>query len=135
LEDADEPNWLTDIPVKVSKATIQRGQLQYNVYCSICHGLAGDGDGLVSRRALELQQPTWVQPTPIHAEHVVEQPAGKLYNTITHGVRKMKGYGSQISPEDRWAIVLYIRALQRMHSGTLDDVPAEISNTLKSQAN
>lgn len=134
-EEEDEPDWLVEIPVKVSRTAILRGQQQYNVYCAVCHGLAGDGDGLVARRAVELQQPTWVQPTPIHAEHVVEQPAGKLYNTITHGVRKMKGYGSQISPEDRWAIVMYMRALQKMRSGSLDDVPAEIGNTLKSQAN
>lgn len=134
-EEEDEPNWLVEVPVKVSKTAILRGQQQYNVYCAVCHGLAGDGDGLVARRAIELQQPTWVQPTPIHAEHVVEQPAGKLYNTITHGIRKMKGYGSQISPEDRWAIVTYLRALQKMRSGSLEDVPAEIGNTLKSQAN
>ncbi|MEX0793989.1 MAG: quinol:electron acceptor oxidoreductase subunit ActD [Pirellulaceae bacterium] len=131
----EEPNWLVEVPVKVSKSAMLRGQQQYNVYCAVCHGLAGDGDGMVSRRAVELQQPTWVQPTPIHAEHVVEQPAGKLYNTITHGIRKMKGYGSQISPEDRWAIVMYLRALQKMRSGSLDEVPAEIGNTLKSQAN
>lgn len=119
-----EPNWVKIAPIKVTRATVERGRNRYNIYCSVCHGLAGDGDGLVSQRALELQQPTWVPPTNLHTDYLLTQPDGKLYNTITHGIRKMKGYGDQIPAEDRWAIVTYVRALQKTRTGTPEEIPA-----------
>jgi len=61
----------------------------------------------------------------LHVPSVREQPVGQLFNTITNGVRKMPAYGSQISVEDRWAILLYVRTLQRSRNATLDDVPPE----------
>ena len=104
---------------------MRRGRQRYNIVCATCHGRAGDGDGPVSVRALALEQGTWVPPTSIHADHVRKQPAGKLFSTITNGVRKMPGYGDQISPEDRWAIVLYLRALQRTRDAAPDDLTPE----------
>ena len=83
------------------------------------------GDGLVARRAAELQQGTWVPPTSLHSEAVRPQPVGQLFNTISNGVRKMPAYGSQISVPDRWAIVLYVRALQRTQNAKPADVPPE----------
>jgi mono/diheme cytochrome c family protein len=103
---------------------MKRGQQRFNIYCATCHGLEGTGDGLVSRRAAQLEQPTWVKPLSLHDQPVQEQPVGKLFRTITHGIRKMPGYGSQITPADRWAIVLYIKALQRAKNASASDVPA-----------
>ncbi|MEW4561102.1 quinol:electron acceptor oxidoreductase subunit ActD [Bremerella sp. JC770] len=119
-----EPNWVKIAPISVTKATLERGRQRYNIYCSVCHGLAGDGDGLVSQRALQLEQPTWIPPTNLHTDYLLTQPDGKLYNTITHGIRKMKGYGDQIPAEDRWAIVTYVRALQKTRTGTPEEIPA-----------
>jgi len=119
-----EPNWVKIAPITVTKATLERGRQRYNIYCSVCHGLAGDGDGLVSQRALQLEQPTWIPPTNLHTDYLLTQPDGKLYNTITHGIRKMKGYGDQIPAEDRWAIVTYVRALQKTRTGTPEEIPA-----------
>jgi mono/diheme cytochrome c family protein len=121
----EEPNWVQQMPVEVTPELMKRGRLQFNVYCATCHGRAGDGDGLVSQRAKLLQQGTWLSPTSLHADAVRQQPVGKLYNTITNGVRKMPGYGRQIPVLDRWAVVLYVRALQRSQRGSLDDVPVE----------
>jgi len=104
---------------------MRRGQQQYNIYCAACHGLAGEGDGLVARRAQELQQGTWLPPTSLHSEPVRLQPVGQLFHTISHGVRKMPPYAAQISVPDRWAIVLYIRALQRTQNAKPEDVPSE----------
>lgn len=120
----NEPNWVKIAPIKVTQSTVERGQKRYNIYCSVCHGLAGDGDGLVSQRAIEREQPTWVPPTNLHTDYLLTQPDGKIFNTITHGIRKMKGYGDQIPPEDRWAIVTYIRALQKTRTGTESEIPA-----------
>ncbi|MBI1246607.1 DUF3341 domain-containing protein [bacterium] len=124
-----EPNWVKFVPIEVTSETIKRGQNRFNIYCSVCHGYAGEGDGLVSRRAFELiDQATpgmaWLPPTNLHTDAVIQQPDGKIFHTITHGIRKMKGYGDQIPPEDRWAIVTYVRALQKTRTGTPDEIPA-----------
>jgi mono/diheme cytochrome c family protein len=130
---AEEPEvpWVTEIPLPVTAELVQRGRLRFNIYCAPCHGRAGDGDGLVSKRANELQQGTWVPPTSLHADHVRTQPVGQLYHAIANGVRKMPAYGSQIPVEDRWAIVVYVRALQRSQNASSTDVPPEELETMR----
>lgn len=123
-QDSDKPEWTTDIPIPVSSEVMRRGRQQYNIVCATCHGRAGDGNGPVSKRALALEQGTWIQPTSLHAQHVRDQPAGQLFGTITNGIRKMPGYADQLSPADRWAIVTYLRALQRTRTASSQDLPA-----------
>lgn len=126
-KDADQkPNWVTEFPLAVDEQFIRRGKQRYEIYCSVCHGIGGDGDGLATLRALELEQGTWVKPTSLHAEPVRKQPVGQLYHTIANGVRKMPGYAAQIPVKDRWAIVAYLRALQKTRTGTVDDVPKNV---------
>jgi mono/diheme cytochrome c family protein len=127
-----EPPWIDESPVPVTERLLARGRERYGISCAPCHGLAGDGDGLVSQRALSLEQGTWVPPTSLHVDYVRAQPLGKLYDTITNGVRKMPGYKSHVEVEDRWAIALYVRALQRSRTASLDDVPPEIRSELPS---
>ncbi len=126
-----EPDWVTEIPMEVTAELMERGRERFNIHCAVCHGRAGQGNGLASLRALELQQGTWVPPTSVHAEYVREQPVGQLFNTISNGVRKMPAYGHQIPPKDRWAIVLYLRALQRSQYATISDVPEGLRTTLR----
>ncbi|HMO43359.1 MAG TPA: cytochrome c, partial [Phenylobacterium sp.] len=74
---------------------------------------------------------TWVQAKNlVHDETVVTQPIGQIYNTITHGIRNMAGYESQISVQDRWAIALYVKALQRSQNARESDVPADLRSRL-----
>ncbi|MCA8983558.1 MAG: DUF3341 domain-containing protein [Planctomycetaceae bacterium] len=127
----DQMPWVSEIPLPVDAALMERGRERYNIYCSVCHGLTGKGDGLVTLRAMELQRGspgigTWINPISLSADPIRQQRVGQLFNSITHGVRKMPAYGSQIPESDRWAIVLYVRALQRAGSGTLEDVPEEL---------
>jgi mono/diheme cytochrome c family protein len=112
--------WATDFPpqVSVNMPLLQRGRERFDIYCLPCHGAAGYGDGIVNKRAMELMNlgtngTTWVQPKSIHDADVREQPPGQIYNSITNGVRTMPAYGSQIPVADRWAIVAYVKALQR----------------------
>lgn len=126
-----EPNFVREIPIAVTEQLVRDGRTQFNIHCSVCHGKAGYGNGLASQRALELEQGTWVPPTSIHSPHLVEQPDGQLFNSITNGVRKMPAYGHQITPRDRWAIVAYVRALQRSQNAKLDDVPEDYRPTLR----
>lgn len=127
--------WATMLPPQLASTTsfIERGRQRYDIYCSVCHGFAGGGDGTVNQRAMELltnvngpvNGTTWVQAKSlVHDETVTVQPIGQIFNSITHGIRNMAGYGSQISVQDRWAIALYVKALQRSQNALLEDVPA-----------
>ena len=116
----------------ISRSWMARGQERFNIYCATCHGLAGDGDGITSQRALAREDsPGWVKPLSLHTQGVRDQPVGKIFNTITNGIRTMPAYASQIPPQDRWAIVLYVLALQRSQSAALDDLPADERQTLE----
>jgi len=115
-------DWATDFPdqVVVDRLLLERGQERYGIYCSVCHGEAGYGDGSVHKRAMELVNnpaigngTVWVQPRNIHEAEVRNQPVGQIYNTITNGIRNMAGYAAQIPVEDRWAITAYVAVLHR----------------------
>ena len=114
--------WADSLPdgMSMSKDLLERGQQRFNIYCSACHGYAGFGDGAVNQRAMELVSNAtgpvngtqWVAAKSLHDETTRNQPVGQLFNTITHGIRNMAGYGAQIPTEDRWAIAAYVKALQ-----------------------
>jgi len=117
--------------VELTRAAIERGHERFDVYCAPCHGLAGYGDGIVARRADRLQQGTWVPPASLHDEPALGRPVGHLFNTIGNGIRTMPAYGAQIPVEDRWAIVAYVRALQRSQHARIEDVPADARSRLR----
>ncbi|HPA81175.1 MAG TPA: cytochrome c [Thermoanaerobaculales bacterium] len=123
--------WLEQIPLPVTEQLMRRGRERYDIFCSPCHGLAGHGDGMVSKRAEALQEGTWTLPASFHTELVRGRPAGHLYNSIANGIRNMPGYGAQIPVEDRWAIVAYLRALQRSQGASVEDVPPELRAQLR----
>lgn len=127
-----EPEWVTAFPIEVTDTLMARGKERYEIFCVPCHGLGGDGNGLVTRRALSLGQGTWVQPVSFHSAGVRTQPVGRIYDTITNGRRKMGGYADQVSVEDRWAIALYLRALQRSRVATPEDLDPETLSSLRS---
>jgi mono/diheme cytochrome c family protein len=118
-------------PMEVTEAVLQRGQERYGIFCSPCHGLDGMGAGVVAVRADRLQEGKWVPPSSVHTDLVRSRPVGHLFNTITNGIRTMPPYGPQIPVRDRWAIVAYVRALQRSQAGTMSDVPPEERATLR----
>lgn len=117
--------WTTTNALPIEEKLIKRGQRQFNIYCSQCHGLDGYGTGPVSVRAERLQEGTWVAPLSLHDKVVMEREDGHIFNTITNGIRTMPAYGDQIQVKDRWAIVAYLRALQRSQQATIEDVPAD----------
>jgi mono/diheme cytochrome c family protein len=124
-------DWAAGFPLPLTEALMQRGRERYDVFCSPCHGLSGYGDGIVARRADRLQEGTWTPPSSLHTELVRSRPEGHLYNTIANGIRNMPGYAAQIPEEDRWAIVAYVRALQRSQHAEMEDVPAELQSKLR----
>ena len=105
--------WLEAFPVPITGKLLHRGSERFQIYCAPCHGLAGYGDGIVAVRAERAQEGTWVPPSSVHDASVLARPVGHLFNTVSNGIRTMPSYGSQIPVDDRWAIVAYVRALQR----------------------
>lgn len=130
-EGKQDGEWVKEFPLPVTGRLMQRGQEQFGVYCATCHGLAGDGDGMTAQRAAKRIEPNWVPPTSLSDPRVRELPVGQLFHTITHGIRKMPAYGTQIAPADRWAIVLYVRALQRSQNASFRDVPEDLRDKLR----
>ncbi|MBD3162109.1 MAG: c-type cytochrome [Candidatus Eisenbacteria bacterium] len=123
--------WVERIPMEVDARLLERGRQRFDIYCAPCHGFDGSGDGIVSRRAEALREGTWVPPTSFHTETVRERPDGHLFNSITNGIRNMPAYGHQIDEPDRWAIVAYVRALQRSQNARIEDVPADVRPQLR----
>jgi mono/diheme cytochrome c family protein len=117
--------WATTFPARfeVDEAAMERGRERYNIYCQPCHGQSGYGTGMIDKRAKKLTDAQWTPPTSLHLPHIVTQPHGQLFNTISNGIRSMQPYASQIPEADRWAIILYVRALQRSQLAKQVDVP------------
>jgi mono/diheme cytochrome c family protein len=110
-----------------AQAMMVRGQDRYNIYCAPCHSVAGDGKGMVSRRAASLGATGLVAPS-FHDDRLRHIPDGQLFATITNGLRNMPSYAHNLPVDDRWAIVQYVRALQ------LSQAPAAApENTEQSQ--
>jgi mono/diheme cytochrome c family protein len=126
-----EGEWVPDSPVPVTMELMARGEERYDIFCSACHGYSGYGDGMVHKRALALAEGTWTQPANLISQNICDRPAGELFNIITNGIRNMPAHGAQIPTADRWAIVAYVRALQRAGNGTLSDVPTELRSELQ----
>ncbi|MEZ0326913.1 MAG: cytochrome c [Fimbriimonas sp.] len=106
--------WLKDIPVEVNQALLERGQERFDVYCSPCHGRLGNGDGMIANRGFELRRPVG----NYHTDRLRKMPAGHFYDVITNGYGTMFSYAARVEPQDRWAIVAYIRALQLSQNAT-----------------
>jgi len=133
--------WATVLPpsIEITPEFLTRGQNRFDIYCAVCHGADGSGNGMIDARVQELlesnpqeiQQTSWVAPANYHTDQVRSRPVGHIFNTITNGIRNMPPYGKQLSVEDRWAVVAYVRALQRSQLAKLDDVPAEERQALE----
>ncbi|MBU6239597.1 MAG: DUF3341 domain-containing protein [Planctomycetes bacterium] len=117
--------FITQLPIEADEEHMKLGKAKYEIYCSACHGYSGFGDGLVATRAQALQQDTWTAPTSLHAGRVQIQPVGQIFHTITNGQGKMAPYATALTPKERWAVVLYVKALQRSRNASIEDVPVE----------
>lgn len=106
------------IPLSTTPALLARGQERFNVYCAVCHGADGYGQGIVVRRGFPA-------PPSLHEERLRAAPAGHYFSVMTHGFGQMYAYADRIEEDDRWAVTAYIRALQRSQHASLDDVPAD----------
>jgi mono/diheme cytochrome c family protein len=122
-----KPVYVKQFPVPVTPDLLERGRERYTINCSVCHGQSGYGDGTVALHAAVLKEAgnanAWVAPKNYHTDDMRKQPVGQLFNTITNGARTMPAYAKQVSVLDRWAIVAYVKALQRSQHAEAKDIP------------
>ncbi|HEV8184739.1 MAG TPA: cytochrome c [Chthoniobacterales bacterium] len=118
------PNWGTGIPVEVTPQFMLRGEQRFNINCAVCHGPTAAGNGIAKQYGL-------ATVVGLQDERIRNMSDGEIFNTITHGKNTMMAYGPNITVQDRWAIVAYLRALQRSQNATIDDVPLDARGELE----
>lgn len=123
-KEASSTNFVELNPLPLTEKLMVRGQERFTIYCSPCHGSQGDGNGITKKIG------AMAIVASLHDPRIVRQPDGEIFNTITHGKNLMGSYASQIPTEDRWAIIAYLRTLQRSRLGTVEDVPADARGSL-----
>jgi len=116
---------LSVLPVPLTRDLLARGRDRYQIYCTPCHGMTGNGLGIVVQRGYR-------QPPSFHIDRLREAPVGYFFDVMSHGFGSMMDYAAQIPPSDRWAIAAYIRALQLSQRATIADVPASERPALES---
>ncbi|MEM1157598.1 MAG: cytochrome c [Verrucomicrobiota bacterium] len=115
--------WGAGFPIEITQAVLERGQERYNINCTVCHGETGAGNGIATQYGV-------AGVANYHSSVFREMPEGQIYNTIINGKGLMIGL-PHIQPEDAWAIVAYIRVLQRSKNATMEDVPEEDKDQVK----
>jgi mono/diheme cytochrome c family protein len=97
---------------------MQRGKERFTIYCAPCHGALGDGQGITKGYGM-------MTTASYHDDRIRQMAEGEIFNTITNGKNTMSPYADKLNPEDRWAVIAYVRALERARQGTVTDVPAD----------
>jgi mono/diheme cytochrome c family protein len=113
-----------ELPFPLTRQVLARGQDRYNIYCTPCHALVGDGNGMIVQRGFK-------HPPTFHQPRLRSAPVGYFYDIISKGLGAMPDYSAQLKPADRWAIAAYIRALQLSQNATENDVAAADKEKLK----
>jgi len=99
------PDDIDYFPIPINEDVVKRGRERYNIFCSACHGFTGNGDGMIVRRGFR-------RAASFNDDRLRQAPVGHFFDAITNGWGAMPAYASQVPPQDRWAIIAYIRALQ-----------------------
>jgi mono/diheme cytochrome c family protein len=105
------PDDVVDFPIPVTKEVVLRGRERYNIFCSACHGMTGNGDGMIVRRGFR-------RAASFNDDRLRQAPVGHFFDAMTNGWGAMPSYAPQIPVQDRWAIAAYIRALQASQQNT-----------------
>ena len=114
-------------PLPIDSKLLERGEARYKIYCTPCHGLQGDGNGMIVMRGMK-------RPPSYHIDRLRQAPNGYYYDVITNGFGSMYSYSAQIPPRDRWAIIAYVRALQLSRNARTSDLPESVRAKISSAA-
>jgi mono/diheme cytochrome c family protein len=111
-------------PIPITRELLERGRERFDIDCAVCHARTGDGNGMIVQRGFP-------QPPSLHEQRLRDAPVGHFFDVITNGYGVMYSYASRVSPEDRWAIAAYIRALQLSENARAGDVEPEALQKLE----
>jgi mono/diheme cytochrome c family protein len=103
-------------PFPITADILTRGRERYDIFCAVCHGRVGDGQGMIVKRGFPV-------PPSYHTDRLQKAPVGHFFDVITNGYGRMYSYSERIPVKDRWAIIAYIRALQLSQNANLSDLP------------
>jgi hypothetical protein len=118
-EDLFIPKESNAFPLPLTPELLKRGQERYKIFCTPCHGIQGDGNGMVSMRGMK-------HPPSFQDPRLRQVPTGYIYDVITNGFGAMLSYSAQIPPSDRWAIIAYVRALQLSRNAPASELPPDV---------
>jgi hypothetical protein len=112
-------------PLPINQKLLERGEDRYKIFCTPCHGLQGDGNGMIVERGMK-------HPPSYHIDRLRQSPNGYYFDVITNGFGAMYSYSAQIPPKDRWAIIAYIRALQLSRNAKASELPESLRSKISS---
>ncbi len=118
--------YVQEIPIRVDRPLLERSRTKFEIYCAACHGLLADGNSMVARN-MALRSPPTLHPI------VATLPPGFLFTVVTEGYGVMPSYAAQIPPDERWGIVLYLRALHLSQTGRIEDAPPDVRELLEKE--
>ena len=113
-------------PFPITRADLNRGRERFNIYCAPCHDVTGSGRGMIVLRGFP-------QPPSFHIDRLRQAPPGHFFDVMTNGLGVMYSYAARVSPEDRWRIAAYVRALQLSQQASIADVPPAQQKTLQTE--
>ena len=125
-EDLFVPKESNAFPLPLTQDLLKRGQERYKIFCAPCHGVQGDGNGMIVMRGMK-RPPSFYAPDDPRLRQV---PNGYLYDVVTNGFGAMLSYSAQVPPADRWAIIAYVRALQLSHYAPAGELPPDVRDKL-----
>jgi hypothetical protein len=114
-----QTNFVETIPIQVNELVMARGRERFTIYCQVCHGPIADGNGVTKKLGMAVV-------ANLHDKRIVQMPDGELFHVVTNGRNLMGPYGDKLPPEDRWAVIAYVRALQLARLGAATDKPGTL---------
>jgi hypothetical protein len=114
----------TELPMELNEVLLKRGEERFDIFCSVCHGRTGDGNGMIVQRGYR-------QPPTFHGDRLRGVAVGHFFDVMSSGFGAMPSYALQVSPEDRWAIAAYIRALQLSQYASIDELPEDMRRQIE----
>ncbi|MEE9553234.1 MAG: cytochrome c [candidate division Zixibacteria bacterium] len=117
-------NFIKNNPIGLTEDGLNRGRERFGIYCAVCHGAVGDANSIMVEKK-------YLPPPTFHQDRLRDMPEGEIFNIISNGIRNMPSYKNQISVEDRWLIIQYLRALQKSQNARIDDIPESMREDFK----
>jgi hypothetical protein len=117
-------NWVANNPLPITRQLLDRGQQRYQINCQPCHGPVGDGKGITGKYGMAAM-------ANFHDKKFIDMTDGEIFNTVTVGKNLMPSYGANVTVEDRWAVIAYLRVIQRSQLATAEDVPEPLRAPFK----